>query len=112
MTWAGVIPVLVGGWLIAAPWALDYASTTATYNDVVAGAAGLVLAIASVSRRRSPAWPAWANLLLGLWLLLAPWLLAYAPYATSPVLNDAATGLVTIACAAVRIKESRRTITV
>jgi hypothetical protein len=114
MVWSGLLAVLIGVWLIAVPGLLEYASAAATSNDVIVGTAVLVLTIASLSVRRTQLVPAWATstFVLGLWLVSAPWILGYAPYATAPLINDTLTGMLTMACAVARVHASRPTVAV
>jgi hypothetical protein len=74
--WAGVVNVIVAIWLIAAPLALGYADvTSALVNDYIVGS--VVLGVAAVRIAR-PSWhPLFSlvNLVLGVWLLVAPFAL-------------------------------------
>ena len=96
MLWPHYVAVMVGFWMITAPFTLGYlsnfvpdANQTAvmadrglspfahramlmTVNDVVAGVLIVVFgALSADSRRRFP-WAQWANAFVGGWLLLAP----------------------------------------
>src|SRR5215207_3520539 len=89
--WPRLVNTLVGLWLMAAPAVLDYAGAART-NDRIVGplaASFAVIAIWEVTRPLR-----WANVALGVWLLVAPWLLGAD---RAPLLNETAAGLVLIA---------------
>ena len=86
---ADVITLVLGLWLIGAPYALDYAEASGVegfWNDGVVGAvltfAGLIRLVAPLGALAARL----ASLLLGVWLTLAPAVLGYvggsAPMAT------------------------------
>jgi hypothetical protein len=74
MSWARVLNVAAGVWLMAAPELLGYQGW-ARLNDLIVGplAAGAgAVALSEVTRLVR-----WVSVALGVWLLAAPWLLAY-----------------------------------
>lgn len=85
--WARLASAAVGLWLMAAPAVLAYGAPAATNDRIVGPVAATfaVIAIWEVTRalRR-------VNLLLGLWMLAAPWLLG--SYPTDATLNSMAAG--------------------
>ncbi|HVC35761.1 MAG TPA: SPW repeat protein [Chloroflexota bacterium] len=91
---ASGLSVLAGLWEIAAPFALGYANLLAPTTDaVVVGALVLVLAaIRSIGADRET-WLSWVVAALGLWLVLAPFVLGY-DVLTSPTSNDVGIGIV------------------
>jgi hypothetical protein len=75
--WQDPVNAVLAVWLIVAPWALDFqAETAAIANSIVIGVALLVLALAAILQPR--AWEEWVELLLGLWLIVSPWVLAFS----------------------------------
>jgi VIT1/CCC1 family predicted Fe2+/Mn2+ transporter len=90
---ASGLNVLLGLWLLVAPFLLGYAEVgAAMWNDVIVG--GLVLALAGI-RVWKPAqnrWLSWTNLLLGVWLLAAPFILTYSGVAAA-MWNDVIVGI-------------------
>lgn len=54
MNWSSWAAVVLGLWLIAAPFVLGYAqvSTTALYNDVIVGIAVAILSFIALNERR------------------------------------------------------------
>lgn len=91
---ASGLNALAAVWLILAPFLLAYAGLgSALWNDVVVGI--VVLGLAAV-RLASPAQAiglSWINLILGIWLIVAPFVLNYAEFLT-PRWNDVILGIV------------------
>lgn len=73
--------LLLGIWLVIAPFILSYGHTAATVNEFIIG---LVIAALSFIRLRSPVdtWASWAIAGLGLWLVLSPFIFGYTKVAT------------------------------
>jgi hypothetical protein len=62
--------------LFVSPWVIGFATETApAWNAWVVGAALAVLAAATLSEFAE--WEEWANMALGFWLAISPWLLAF-----------------------------------
>src|SRR5687767_1665798 len=72
--WAQVAATAVAMWLMAAPAALDYTGAAATSDRVVGPIAASVACMAIWPVLRSLRW---VNVVLGAWLVAAPWLLGY-----------------------------------
>jgi peptidoglycan/LPS O-acetylase OafA/YrhL len=94
--------LVAGAWLTIGPWVLPkpYPPQPA-WNDV---AVGLVLVLVALIKSAGPRlkWPAWVATILGLWILFAPWLLAYSPFA-SPLLNETITAMAILIVASAMI---------
>lgn len=72
--WANLV---LGVWLILSPWLLGFSATpAATWNAVVVGV--VVALMALLHLRGGPMWEEWLNVLLGVWLILSPWILGYS----------------------------------
>lgn len=101
MRTTGSLDILVGIWLILAPFLLGYSgNNTALWNDVILGIAVVIFSAtqtAGASRRIS--WPSWVNILAGIWLVLAPFALGYS-FLTVALWNDIISGIIIIALAA------------
>ena len=83
---------LLGVWLIAAPFILAYHATLPTFNDVVLGfgvGGFAIIRMAAPARFRAIAW---TNLVLGAWIVAAPFVLGYLGNAPA-FTNDILTGL-------------------
>lgn len=72
-----IINLILGIWLIIAPYALSYQTTAAYWSEVVTG---ILVIIFSLVRLAVPklAWPSWLNGLAGVWLIISPFILSYA----------------------------------
>ena len=94
---ARIVAVATGVWLMVSPAALHYVDTTAEASDRIAGpvaAAFSFVAIWGVTRALR-----WTTLPIGLYCILAPWLLGFP---TDAALSNLAAGVVLVATAFVR----------
>lgn len=72
-----IVNLVLGLCLAIAPWALGFTGeTVAAWNAWVVGAAVTLLAAGTLVSFTE--WEEWANLALGIWAVLAPWLLGFA----------------------------------
>jgi len=63
--------------LFVSPWGVGFATEMApAWNAWIVGAALALLAVATLSEFAE--WEEWANMALGFWLVISPWLLAFA----------------------------------
>ena len=62
--------------LFVSPWFFAHASRTAVVDLRVSAAAIVILSLAAMVAFSH--WEEWANLLLGTWLVISPWLLGFA----------------------------------
>lgn len=92
--WASGTNVVLGLWLIAAPFVVLYYrdSTAAAWNDVIVGLLVLSFAWYRSARPASGVGLSWANAVLGLWEAVAPFTLGYSG-TTAAVWNDVVVGL-------------------
>ncbi len=90
---ASSLNILLGLWLIIAPFVLNYARLEAAEtNDIIVGIiVAVIAAIRSFGAFTQPGW-SWVNVLLGIWLIIAPFVLGYSAYAT-PLWNDIILGV-------------------
>lgn len=76
--WASVGNVVMGLWLIVAPFVLGFTgSNTAQWNHIIVGAAVLVLAAVRAFDPDERMSISWVNVALGLWMIVAPFVLGY-----------------------------------
>jgi hypothetical protein len=74
--WQDPLNLALGLWMIASPWTLKYQDVaTATGNAVILGI--LIAAVALFALFRVMAWQEWANVALGIWLVISPWILGF-----------------------------------
>lgn len=75
--WQDPANAVLGAWVILSPWALGFAGETmAMWNFVAVGVLLLATALGAIFLPR--AWEEWTESVLGLWLLVSPWVLAFA----------------------------------
>jgi ABC-type molybdate transport system permease subunit len=106
---ASSINILLGIWLIIAPWVLGYAHlTTAQTNDIIVGIiVAIVAAVRSFGSYNMRGW-SWINILAGIWLIIAPFVLGYSNN-TTPLWNDIILGIVIAVLAWTAAATPRRT---
>lgn len=95
----------LGIWLVISPWALRFdLDTGATRVAVITGVLIIVTEMLTLSLFRT--WEEWVNVVLGLWLLVAPWALGIANSAA--VRNFLIVGLLVLILAAYEIWQGRQ----
>jgi hypothetical protein len=74
---ASWLNIVLGIWVIISPFALAFGVfPRAMWNNVATGAAIVLLAIIRASTPQQPGW-SWANTILGIWLIISPFVLAF-----------------------------------
>ena len=97
MDWVNLVLAVL---LIISPWVLAYPAGAASYNAVIAGLIiGLVAIGALVAFNQ---WEEWVNLVVGVWVFIAPFLLGFAG-AASAMWAHVIIGLVVAVLAAVEL---------
>src|SRR5215207_5642310 len=71
--WANQV---IGSWLFISPWLLNYSGTVAAWNACVLGAA--IVVVAFIAAYMPKAWEEMINTLLGIWLVVSPFVLGFA----------------------------------
>lgn len=92
---ASGLNMLVAVWVIISPWVYGHSDSVASvWNSVIVG---ILIALCAVSRYSSPAtvWPSWVNVLLGIWLIISPWIYGYVAH-TARVWNSVILGIIVI----------------
>jgi hypothetical protein len=75
---ASWLNILLGIWVIVSPFALAFGLfPRAMWNNVATGAAIVILGIIRTGAPRQPGW-SWSNAILGIWLIISPFVLAFA----------------------------------
>ncbi len=90
--------LILGIWLIVAPFILGYVDSAAVTNDVIVGIILGGLALIRLFSNFRPSWLNWVNIVLGFWLIIAPFVLAYTLAASQ--WNDIVVGIVVVALGA------------
>lgn len=71
------VNILLGIWILISPFILTFALPRAIWNNVVTGIVVGILAIIRLSVPNQAGW-SWINALLGLWLIISPFVLMFA----------------------------------
>lgn len=86
---------LAGLWVIISPWVYGHTgSVGSVWNDVIVGIIIAILAASRFSGARA-LWPSWINVLLGIWLIISPWIYGFA-FHRARVWNSVIFGIVVI----------------
>ena len=88
---ASGLNLLLGIWLVIAPFLLRYATSASRGNDITIGIIIALLAAFRLFGAYRAAWLSWLNALLGIWLIVAPFILGYD--SSSALWNDIIVGL-------------------
>jgi hypothetical protein len=107
MKWTSWLNVLLGAWLFVSPWVIGYAGVGAA-EDHAAGIIVLLLALGSVAVPRSVDLLAIMNLLMGIWVAVAPMMFGY-DFVRVAATNDVAVGLLVVVLSAIRVGSARTT---
>ncbi len=105
---ASGLNILLGIWLIIAPFVLGYARLEAAQtNDIIVGILVAIIAtIRSFGAFTQPGW-SWMNVFLGIWLIIAPFVLGYSNVST-PLWNDIILGILIAVMAWTSATSARR----
>jgi hypothetical protein len=68
--------LILGIVLFASPWLFNYPAGNESTNAMIAGIIIAVLSIAALAA--FTVWEEWINLVVGLWLIVSPWVLHFA----------------------------------
>jgi putative effector of murein hydrolase LrgA (UPF0299 family) len=83
--WQDWVNLLLGLWILISPVQLGFApgQAEATWNAWVIGMGIITVFVVSGSVHAKTVWQEVANLILGLWLMVSPWLLGFATHMTA-----------------------------
>jgi len=78
--WQDWVSLLLGLWLFISPWVRQYPDEfpSATWNAYILGAAIVVCAALAMSMPKI--WEEGVNFVLGVWLIVSPWVLGFSSY--------------------------------
>jgi len=68
--------ILLAAFLFTTPWLFAYANEVVRWDMWIVGAA--IMAVALLAIFAYAAWEEWVNTMLGIWLIVSPWLLGFA----------------------------------
>jgi hypothetical protein len=95
---ASGLDVLAGVWLLISPFVLAFYSQAATTNNVILGIVIAAIAAIRFFGAFDAAWLSWINAVLGLWVLLSPWILGFSQF-NVPTGNNIILGVIVIVLA-------------
>jgi hypothetical protein len=78
--WNQVIIILIGLWLMASPDVMGYNGAERTNHHIVGP---LIVSFGMIALSETTRSARWANVALGLWLIVAPFVLSYDPLKSS-----------------------------
>ncbi|MDD5249534.1 MAG: SPW repeat protein [Rhodocyclaceae bacterium] len=89
--WQDPVNLVLGLWMLISPWVLGYQAESAAQSNAVI--VGVVIAIlAALELFQVTAWEEWVNFVLGIWLLISPWVLRFSTM-TTPMANAVIIGI-------------------
>jgi hypothetical protein len=116
--WRDWVMLVLGAWLFLSPWILGFAGgapvgaegavtgpTAAAWNAWIVGVVVAALAIWAIAMFAQ--WQDWLNGILGVWLVIAPWVLGFGSLAAA-AWNSVIVGLLVLAFAAWELWEVRQ----
>jgi hypothetical protein len=92
ITLASGANLILGLWLIVAPFVLTFTGSGARGNDIILGIVIAVIAACRVFGAYRSAWLSWVNALLGIWVIISPWVLGFSGKA-QPTWNNVIVGI-------------------
>src|ERR1051325_464116 len=97
---ASGLDVLAGIWLLISPFVLLFHNIhSAAWNNVILGIVIGVLALYRFVKPAEGVGVSWLNVILGIWVLISPWVLRFSGYHTATV-NNVVMGIIVIILAA------------
>lgn len=83
--WQDWLNLIFGVWLFFSPWLLQYFTgqpytylTLASWKSIIIDGGIMVFAVRVLFVPKITNWEEWSNLILGLWLLISPWVLGFS----------------------------------
>jgi SPW repeat len=73
--WCDVANLILGAFLFFSPWMFGFDTGKVSQNAYIAGVVIAVLAIGALAA--FAVWEEWLNLIVGLWVLVSPWVLSF-----------------------------------
>lgn len=91
--------LILGGILFLSPWLFHLPAGAEFKNAVIFGIVIVVLSIAALAA--FAVWEEWLNLIVGLWLIVSPWVLKFQ--GTSAMRIDVVIGIIVAVLAAIEL---------
>lgn len=75
-SWQDSLSLILGLWLFVSPWVLDFSAVEiAMWNAVIVGLVIAMMALMTLVEFHD--WEEWADMIVGAWLVISPWLLGF-----------------------------------
>lgn len=103
---AAIVNLLMGIWLLGAPYALGYDRTAAAWNSTIVGILVIAVAVVRLFRPATTAWLSAVTLALGVWLVAASFVLH--PVSTARTVNNLIVAAVIVTEASVSLVNGLR----
>lgn len=95
----GGLTFLTGLYLAISPWVVGFSGRTPlAINDLITGIALGLLAVGFASAYGRTHGVAWVAPVIGVWTIIAPWVISGDMATTSTVVNNVVTGAVAVVC--------------
>jgi hypothetical protein len=98
--WCDVANLILGAFLFFSPWIFGFDAGKVSQNAYIAGIVIAVLAIGALAA--FTIWEEWLNLIVGLWVLVSPWVLSFHG-TTRPMAVHVVIGIAVAVLAAIEI---------
>lgn len=98
--WCDVANLILGAILCFSPWIFGFDAGKISQNAYIAGIVIAVLAIGALAA--FAVWEEWLNLIVGLWVLVSPWVLSFHG-TTRPMAVHVVIGIAVAVLAAIEI---------
>ena len=96
--------LVLGAVLLCCPWLFSYRMGVESQNAVVSGIVIVGLSVAALAA--FAVWEEWLNLVVGLWLIAAPWVLKFPT--TKAMRVDVVVGILVAVLAAIELVSRQR----
>ncbi len=95
-----VANLILGAFLFVSPWIFGFDAGKMSQNAMIAGIVIAILAIAALAA--FAVWEEWLNLIVGLWVLVSPWVLGFHTHTTAMTVH-VVTGIAVAVLAAIEL---------
>jgi hypothetical protein len=96
-TGLSVLNAIAAIWVILSPFFLSFTTPAMVWNNVIVGIIILILAGIRASNPLRNVEASWVNALLGIWLIISPFVLMTLPRNPLPVWNNVILGIIVLA---------------
>jgi membrane-bound ClpP family serine protease len=72
--WMSGLDIVLGVWILISPWVLNFSTSASKVNSTIFGAAIIIFGLIREAAPRLN-WSSWINFLVGIWLVVSPFIL-------------------------------------